>query len=52
MASRAINIVCVTEMMSRHNVLIMFFWMRLEKQVCNALFHCLLLALAVVIFDH
>jgi hypothetical protein len=29
-----------------------FFYMLLEKHVCNALFHCLLLALAVVIFDH
>ncbi len=52
MASRAINIVCARAMMSRHNVLVMFFCMRLEKHVCNAMSHDLLLGLAVVSFAH
>ena len=38
--------------MSLNYTLVMFFYMLLEKHVCNALSHCLLLALAVVSFDH
>ena len=38
--------------MSPDRVLVMFFYMRLEKHVCNAMSHDLLLALAFVSFDH
>jgi hypothetical protein len=38
--------------MSRDSTLVMFFHMRLEKHVCNAMSHDLLLALAVVSLDH
>jgi hypothetical protein len=38
--------------MSPDRVLVMFFYMRLEKHVCNAMSHDLLLALAVVSFEH
>ncbi len=37
MPSRAINIACATAMMARHSVLVMFFYMRLEKHVCVAM---------------
>jgi hypothetical protein len=38
--------------MSRDSVLVMFFYMRLEKHLCNAMSHNLLLAPTVVSFDH
>ena len=38
--------------MSRDSALVMFFYMRLEKHVCNAMSIDLLFALAVVSFDH
>jgi len=38
--------------MSRDSALVMFFYMRLEKHVCKAMSHDLLLALAVVSSDH
>jgi hypothetical protein len=38
--------------MSPDRVLVMFFYMRLEKHVCNAMSHDLLLGLAVVSFAH
>jgi hypothetical protein len=37
MSSRAINIACARAIMSRHSALVMFFYMRLEKHVCNAM---------------
>jgi hypothetical protein len=37
--------------MSRDSALVMFFYMCLEKHVCNAMSYSLLFALAVVIFD-
>jgi hypothetical protein len=52
MSSRAMHIACTGAKMSRDRVLVMFFYMRLEKHVCNAMSHDLLLALAVVSFDH
>ncbi len=52
MSSRAIHIAWSRVEMSRDSVLVMFFYMRLEKHVCNAMSHDLLLALAVVSFDH
>jgi hypothetical protein len=38
--------------MSPDRVLVMFFYMRLEKHVCNAMSHDLLLGLAVASFAH
>ena len=38
--------------MSRDSALVMFFYMRLEKHLRNAMSHILLFALAVVSFDH
>jgi hypothetical protein len=38
--------------MSRDSALLIFFYMRLDKHLCNAMSHDLLLALAVVSFDH
>jgi hypothetical protein len=38
--------------MSRDSALVMFFYMRLEKHVCNAMSIDLLFALSVVSFDH
>ena len=43
MPSRAINIVCARAMMSRHSVLVVFFCMRLGKNVFNAMSRGLLL---------
>jgi len=43
MSSRAINIGCASAVMSRHSALVMFFYMRLEKHVCIAMSHGLLL---------
>jgi hypothetical protein len=43
MSSRAINIACARAMLSRHSVLAMFFCMRLEKHVCNAMSRSLLI---------
>jgi hypothetical protein len=43
MSSRAINIGCARAVMSRHSALVMFFYMRLEKHVCIAMSHGLLL---------
>jgi hypothetical protein len=37
MSSRVINIACARAIMSRHSALVMFFYMRLEKHVCNAM---------------
>jgi hypothetical protein len=37
MSSRVINIACVGAIMSRHSALVVFFYMRLEKHVCNAM---------------
>jgi hypothetical protein len=37
MSSRAINIGYARAIMSRHNALVMFFCMRVEKNVCNAM---------------
>jgi hypothetical protein len=51
-SKRAMNIRCTRAKMSRDRVLLMFFYMRLEKHVCNAMSHDLLLALAVVSFAH
>jgi hypothetical protein len=34
MSSRAINIACARAMMARHSVSVMFYYMRLEQQVC------------------
>jgi hypothetical protein len=51
MSSRAMNIACSRAEMSRDSALVMFFYMRFEKHVCNAMSHDLLLALAVVSFD-
>ena len=51
-SKRARNIGCTRATMSRDRVLLMFFYMRLEKHVCNAMSHDLLLALAVVSSDH
>jgi hypothetical protein len=48
MPSRAMNIACTRATMSRDSALLMFFYMRLEKHLCNAMSHDLLLALAVV----
>jgi len=47
MWSRAINISCTGAQMSRDSALVMFFYMRLEKHLCNPMTHELLLALAV-----
>jgi hypothetical protein len=52
MSSRAINIACTRANASRDSALVMFFNVRLEKHLCNAMSHDLLLALAVVSFDH
>jgi hypothetical protein len=52
MSKRAMNIVGTRANMSRDSALVRFFYMRLEKHVCNAMPHDLLLALAVVSFDH
>jgi hypothetical protein len=52
MSKRAMNIAGTRAKMSRDSALVMFFYMRLEKHVCNAMSHDLLLALAVVSFDH
>ena len=52
MSSRAINIACARANVSRDSALVMFYYVRLEKQLCNAMSHDLLLALAVVSFDH
>ena len=43
MSSRAINIGCARAIMSRHSALVMFFCMRLEKNVCHAMSRGLLL---------
>ena len=43
MSSRAINICCARVILSRHSAMVMFFYMRLEKHVCNAMFRGLLL---------
>jgi hypothetical protein len=43
MFSRAIHIGCARAIMSRHCSLVMFFYMRLEKHVCNAMSRSLLL---------
>jgi hypothetical protein len=43
MSSRAINIGCARAILSRHSALVMFFCMRLEKNVCNAMSRGLLL---------
>jgi hypothetical protein len=51
-SKRARNIGCTRATMSRDRVLLMFFYMILEKHVCNAMSHDLLLALAVVSFAH
>jgi 2-phospho-L-lactate guanylyltransferase (CobY/MobA/RfbA family) len=50
--SRAMNIAYTRANMSRDRALVMFFYMRLRKHLCNAMLHDLLLALAVVSFDH
>jgi hypothetical protein len=52
MSSRAMNIACTRANMSRDRALVMCFYMRLEKHLCNAMSHDLLLALAVVSCDH
>jgi hypothetical protein len=52
LSSRAINIACARANVSRDSALVMFYYVRLEKQLCNAMSHDLLLALAVVSFDH
>ena len=52
MSSRALYIACSRGEMSRDSALVMFFYMRLEKHVCNAMSMDLLFALAVVSFDH
>ena len=52
MSSRAIHTARMGAKMSRDCALVMFFYMRLEKHVCNALSHDLLLAPALVGFDH
>jgi hypothetical protein len=51
-SKRARNIGCTRATMSRDRVLLMFFYMILEKHVCNAMSHDLLLALAVVSVAH
>jgi|AntRauTorckE5430_2_1112549.scaffolds.fasta_scaffold52125_2 hypothetical protein len=51
-SKRARNIGCTRATMSRDRVLLMFFYMILEKHVCNVMSHDLLLALAVVSFAH
>ena len=51
-SSRAIHIACSRVGMSRDSALVMLFYMRLEKHVCNAMPIDLLFALAVVSFDH
>jgi hypothetical protein len=43
MSSRAINIGCARAVMSRRSALVIFFYMRLEKHVCIAMSHGLLL---------
>ena len=43
MSSRAINICCARVILSQHSALVMFFYMRLEKHVCNAMSRGLLL---------
>jgi hypothetical protein len=43
MSSRAINIGCARAIMSRRSALVMFFCMRLEKNVFNAMSRGLLL---------
>jgi hypothetical protein len=52
MSSRAMRIACSRVEMSRYSALVMFFYMRLEKHICNAMSIDLLVALAVVSFDH
>ena len=52
MSSRAMHISCSRVEMSRDSALVMFFYMRLEKHVCNAMSIDLLFALAFVSFDH
>jgi hypothetical protein len=52
MSSRAMHISCSRVEMSRDSALVMFFYMRLEKHVCNAMSIDLLFALSVVSFDH
>jgi hypothetical protein len=43
MSSRAINIGCARAIMSRHSALVMWFCMRLGKNVCHAMSRGLLL---------
>ena len=43
MSSRVINIACARASMSRYRALVMFFYMRLEKHVCNAMYRGLLI---------
>jgi hypothetical protein len=52
MSSRAIHIAGARAKMSRHSALVLFFYMRLEKHVCKAMSHDLLLAIAVVSRAH
>jgi hypothetical protein len=37
MSIRAINICCARVIWSRYSALVIFFYMRLEKHVCNAM---------------
>jgi hypothetical protein len=37
MSSRVINVACARAINSRHSALVMFFYMCLEKHVCNAM---------------
>jgi hypothetical protein len=46
MSNRAMNIACTSAKMSRDSALVMFFYMRLETLLRNAMSHDLLLALA------
>jgi hypothetical protein len=52
MSKRAMNNAGTRAKMSRDSALVMFFYMRLEKHLCNAMSHNLLLAHTVVSFDH
>jgi len=52
MSSRAIHTSRMGAKMSRDCALLLFSYMRLEKHVCNALSHDLLLAPALVGFDN